>query len=250
MLYTNNSVYRPSPAQTTNNVSTEPLSYFSTATYPAPLINQSEFCVPTNTIDCGNTINNSVMLINGNYFPATTSTNYNNYNNWSSSFSNLSSNRLVSISPEQNFNISCINKTVESGFEDKENLPLNNVTDILPLSNESKKEIFANKNSIYSSTASATILENKNVLKPSNLQPNFNVSSSSTSSRKEFNSDIEEIRYRERRQKNNEAAKQSRSKRRDRENLLKEKVDALEAENKLLKVEINQLRLELIKNSN
>lgn len=232
MLYTSSSAYGSSD-QIKENVSEIP-PYFAPNNYSAPLVNQStDFCVSTNAMDCGSTFNNNVVLMNNNYFPATTSTNYNNYNNWS----NLSTNRLISVTPpDLNFNVVRITKSVDSNFENKENSPPNNF-------NENRKEVFSNN--VYS-TITIPITENATVLKN-----NFNNSlNKSTSSRKEFNSNIEELRYRERRQKNNEAAKQSRSKRRDRENYLKEKVDTLEAENKLLKEELDQLRLKFLKNEN
>lgn len=63
---------------------------------------------------------------------------------------------------------------------------------------------------------------------------------------KEFKSPLEEQRYRERRQKNNEAAKQSRCNRNKRERELKHEVDQLRKENQALRKELEALKERLV----
>uniref|UniRef100_A0A1I8B9L6 BZIP domain-containing protein n=1 Tax=Meloidogyne hapla TaxID=6305 RepID=A0A1I8B9L6_MELHA len=59
-------------------------------------------------------------------------------------------------------------------------------------------------------------------------------------SSKEFQTEMELIKYRERRSKNNEAAKHSRTKRREREQLLQQRVMELERENSRLRNELEE----------
>jgi len=72
--------------------------------------------------------------------------------------------------------------------------------------------------------------ENNNILK----------CPSSTATTKEFRTELERLKYWERRSKNNEAAKHSRTKRREREQLLQQKVMELERENLRLRNELEE----------
>lgn len=207
MLNSDGFVYRSSYDQTITTNMTDRPLFFDSMNMP--VVNHSSDLNVANVINCANTFNNNFVLINNSYFPSS-STNFENYNPWATNLpiSNSSSN--------QNFSAICTNEPIDLNFENKENKPL-----------------------IPSTSFITPIEKDKNVLSP------INKLTSSTS--KKFNSKFEEIRYRQRRQKNNEAAKQSRSKRRDRENYLKTKADALEIENKMLRTQINLLRAQLSK---
>jgi len=66
--------------------------------------------------------------------------------------------------------------------------------------------------------------------------------------RRRFNTDQEERKYRERRMKNNEAAKQSRSKRREREGILRQRVEELEKENLGLRLKLSEIQSRTMNN--
>lgn len=129
------------------------------------------------------------------------------------------------------YNNNLINDTLDDLQEDKENVA-KSLTILGNFSTNNNKSVFCKIDSPFLSDNG----------KEKKLQPVKKSPSSTLSNLNSTENTLKDFAYYERRKKNNAAAKQSRSKRRERENILKDRVEILEGENNRLKNEVLELR--------
>lgn len=174
------------------------------------------------------------------YFSTYSNTSFPLYSQPFNAYNNVVNNNYSTMFPQKPVKDDYNNSfdSLENIQEDKENIPEMSTRDLS--TNSDKNSFFTSK--AVPKTNSAVLSDSAKIRKQQNNKVPLGTNSSNNFADLD---DLDKIRYRERREKNNAAAKQSRSKRRERENILKLRVETLESENERLKKEILELRLKL-----